>query len=160
MSTSGTSPHEENAQEITLLKEQMSELMHMVRQLVVGEGQNSSGHSQGGPQTKNENQPPLVQNQGHNVPPQGNDQEADPSKDKNPEFGIGQVKIQVETLSKKLCIMEGSSADGSVNLDSLTNFPQVIMPSKFKAPKFVKYDGIGDPYAHLCMIQLHKCNPL
>ena len=25
------------------------------------------------------------------------------------------------------------------------------MPPKFKAPKFVKYDGTGDPYAHLCM---------
>ena len=25
------------------------------------------------------------------------------------------------------------------------------MPPKFKAPKFVKYDGTRDPYAHLCM---------
>ena len=49
MSTSGTSPHEENAQGITLLKEQVSELMRMVQQLVVGGGQNSSSHSQGGP---------------------------------------------------------------------------------------------------------------
>ena len=38
MSTSGTSPHEENAQEIALLKEKMSELMCMVQQLVVGGG--------------------------------------------------------------------------------------------------------------------------
>ena len=68
MSTSGTSPHEENAQEIALQKEQMSELMHMVQQLVVGGGQNSFAHSQGGPQIENENQPPLVQEQGHNVP--------------------------------------------------------------------------------------------
>ena len=45
MSASGTSPNEENAQEITLLKEQVSELMHMVQQLVVGGEQNSSGHN-------------------------------------------------------------------------------------------------------------------
>ena len=38
MSTSGTSPHEENAQEISLLKEQMVEMMRMMQQLVVGGG--------------------------------------------------------------------------------------------------------------------------
>ena len=57
----------------------------------------------------------------------------------------------METLIEKICIIEGSNARGSVNLDSLNNFPQVIRPLKFKAPKFVKYDGIGDPCAHLCM---------
>ena len=81
--------------------------------------------------------------------PQGNDQEMDPFKEKTPEFGYGQVKSQVETLAKKLCIIEGSNAYRSINLDSLTNFPQVIVPSKFKALKFVKYDGTGDPCAHL-----------
>ena len=57
----------------------------------------------------------------------------------------------METLTKKIHIIEGYSAQGNVNLDSLTNFLQVIMPPKFKTPEFVKYDGTGDPYAHLCM---------
>ena len=70
MSTSGTSPHEENAQEIALLKEKVLELMCMVLQLIVEGGQNSSSHSQGGPRTKNENQPLLEQDQGHYIPPQ------------------------------------------------------------------------------------------
>ena len=48
-------------------------------------------------------------------------------------------------------IMESSCSRGSVDLDSLTNFPQVIMPPKFKSLEFVKYDGIGDPCAYLCM---------
>ena len=82
---------------------------------------------------------------------QGNDQETDLSKDKNPESGYDQVKSQVETLAKKLHIIEGSSVHGSVDLDSLTNFPQVIMPSKFKTPKFVKYDSTGDPCTHFCV---------
>ena len=55
MSTGGTSPHEETIQEVALLKEQVLELMRMVKQLVVKGGQNSSNHSQGSPQTKNEN---------------------------------------------------------------------------------------------------------
>ena len=60
MSTSGTSPHEETVQEVTLLKEQVSELMCMMQQLVVGGGLNSFRHSQGGLQTENENQPSPV----------------------------------------------------------------------------------------------------
>ena len=75
----------------------------------------------------------------------------DPLKDKTSESGYGQVKGQAETLIEKIRIIEGSCARGSVNLDSLTNFPQVIMPPKFKAPEFVKYDGTGDPCAHLHM---------
>ena len=47
---------------------------------------------------------------------------------------------QVETLVEKLCIIKSSSVHGSVDLDSLTNFLQVVMPPKFKAPEFVKYD--------------------
>ena len=47
--------------------------------------------------------------------------------------------------------MEGSGSRGNVNLDNLTNLPQVIMPPKFKSPEFVKYDGTRDPYAHLRM---------
>ena len=52
---------------------------------------------------------------------------------------------QVETLIEKIRIIEGSGAYESVNLDSLTNFPQVIIPPKFKAPEFVKYDSTKDP---------------
>ena len=92
MSTSGPSTPEVDPAKFAQMKEQMSKLICKVQQLVIGGGLNSSSHSQGGPQTENENQPPLVQDQGHNVPPQGNDQETDPSKDKNPEFGYGQVK--------------------------------------------------------------------
>ena len=122
-------------------------MMRMIQQLVVGGGQNSSGHSQGGPQAESENHPPLVRDQGHNVLPQGNDQETNPSKDKDPKSAYGQVKRQVETLVEKFRIIEGSNARRSVDLDSLTNFPQDIMPPKFKAPEFIKYDGIGDPCA-------------
>ena len=75
----------------------------------------------------------------------------DPPKDKNSEFGYGYVKSQVETLIEKIRITEGSDTRGSVDLDNLINFPQVILPPKFKAPEFVKYDGIRDPCTHLCM---------
>ena len=50
-----TSSHEETVQEVALLKKQVSELMRMIQQLAIGRGLNSSDHSQGGPQTENEN---------------------------------------------------------------------------------------------------------
>ena len=55
MSASGTSTLEVNHVEFPRMKDQVSELMHMMQQLVVGRGQNFFGYSQGGPQTKNEN---------------------------------------------------------------------------------------------------------
>ena len=58
----------------------------------------------------------------------------------------------MEVLIEKIRIIQGFGAQGSVNLDSLTNFPQLIMPPKFKVPEFVKYDGTGDLYAHLRML--------
>ena len=48
-------------------------------------------------------------------------------------------------------IMVSSNTRGNVDLVSLTNFFQVVMPPKFKPPEFVKYDGTGDSYAHLRM---------
>ena len=57
----------------------------------------------------------------------------------------------METLIEKIYIIEGFDARGNVDLDSLTNFLQVIMPPNFKAPEFVKYNGTRDPCAHLCM---------
>ena len=72
----------------------MVEMMCMIKQLVIGGGHNSSGHSQEGriPQAKNETQPPPEPNQGQTVPsfiPQRNNQEVDPSKDKTSESRYG-----------------------------------------------------------------------
>ena len=134
----------------------MAEMMRMMQQLVVGWNRGSSGPTLEGftPHSENENRPPLEPNQDQTTPPftpQGNNQEVDPPKDKTSESGYKQVKSQVETLIEKICIIEGFGVGGSVDLDSLTSFSQVIMPPKFKAPEFVKYDGTGDFCAHLHM---------
>ena len=75
--------------------------------------------------------------------------EVDPSKNKTSESSYSQAMSKVETLTKKMCIMESSVSRGNVDLENLTNFPQVVMPPKFKSLEFVKYDGTRDPYAHL-----------
>jgi len=77
-------------------------------------------------QLENEARSPPDPNQGQAIPPfvpQGGDQKLNPSKDKTLKFGYGLVKSQVETPTKKILIIEGFGAQGSVDLDSLTNFP-------------------------------------
>ena len=53
----------------------------------------------------------------------------------------------METLAEKFHIIEGSRVHGTIDLDSLTNFPQPM----FKTPEFVKYDGTRDPCEQLHM---------
>ena len=60
----------------------------------------------------------------------------DPPKDRTSESSYSQVKSQVKTMTEKIRIIEGSSARGSVNLNNLTNFSEVIMPLKFKSLEF------------------------
>ena len=71
MSTSGPSPIEENTHEITLLKEQMAEIMCMMQLLVVGGNRESSGPTLEGstPHFENEAQPPPDPNQRQTTPP-------------------------------------------------------------------------------------------
>ncbi|KAK9991428.1 hypothetical protein SO802_026413 [Lithocarpus litseifolius] len=149
MSTSGPSLIKETTHEIALLKEQMTEIMRMIQQLVVGGNRGSSGPILEGsvPHSENENWPPIEPNQDQTTPlftPQRNNQEVDPPKDKTSKSSYGEVKSQVET--EKICIIEGSDARGSVNLDSLTNFPQVIMPPRFKAPEFVNWKEMANAF--------------
>ena len=57
----------------------------------------------------------------------------------------------MEIIKEKIHIIQGSSSHGNINFDSLAWFLHIIMPHKFKSLEFVKYDGTGDPYAHLRM---------
>ena len=81
----------------------------------------------------------------------GGNKEIDPSKDKTSKSSYNQVKSQVETLMEKMRIMVSSNTRGHVDLVYLTNFFQVVMPTKFKSTEFVKSEGTGDSYAHLRM---------
>ena len=62
MSTSGPSSIEENTYEIALLKEQMVEMMHMMQQLVVGGGRDSSSSIPKGFAPRSENEAQLLPN--------------------------------------------------------------------------------------------------
>ena len=57
------------------------------------------------------------------IGPQRGKKEVDPSKDETSESSGSQVKNQVETFMENMFIMESSYSRGSVDLDSLINFP-------------------------------------
>ena len=52
-------------------------------------------------------------------------------------------------LDKKLKEIEGVNDLGSVDPKELSLVPDVVIPPKFKMPKFEKYDGIKCPENHL-----------
>ena len=106
----------------------MAEMMHMMQQLVVGGGWDSYGPILKGPtpQFENKAQLPPEPNQGQSTPPfvsPRGDQELNLPRDKTSKSAYSQVKSQLESLTEKIHIIEGSGARGSVDLDSLTNFP-------------------------------------
>ncbi|XP_019256985.1 PREDICTED: uncharacterized protein LOC109235362 [Nicotiana attenuata] len=76
------------------------------------------------------------------------------------EFTVGQEKTakthEQEEITRKMRSMEqslkniqGLSGQKSVSYADLCMFPHVHLPLGFKTPKFEKYDGHGDPLAHL-----------
>ena len=54
-------------------------------------------------------------------------------------------------LDKKLKEIEGVDDLGSMDSRELSLVPDVIIPPKFKMPKFEKYDGTKCPENHLAM---------
>ncbi|XP_070013742.1 uncharacterized protein [Nicotiana sylvestris] len=56
---------------------------------------------------------------------------------------------RLKSLKQKLKNMQGLAGQKSIAFKDLCMFPDVRLPLGFKIPKFEKYDGHGDPIAHL-----------
>ncbi|XP_070005382.1 uncharacterized protein [Nicotiana sylvestris] len=56
---------------------------------------------------------------------------------------------KMKSPEQSLKNMQGVSGQKSVSYSNLYMFPHVHVPVGFKMPKFEKYDGHGDPVAHL-----------
>ena len=83
---------------------------------------------------------------------------------KNPSGRSKHVDIQqrCSLLDKKLEEIEGVNNLGSVDPRELCLVPDLVMPPKFKSPKFEKYDGTKCPENHLATycnkMAEHACN--
>ncbi|XP_070031208.1 uncharacterized protein [Nicotiana tomentosiformis] len=56
---------------------------------------------------------------------------------------------RIKSLEQQLKNMQGLAGQKSIAFKDLCMFPNVRLPLGFKIPKFEKYDGHGDPIAHL-----------
>ncbi|XP_049369180.1 uncharacterized protein LOC125834052 [Solanum verrucosum] len=56
---------------------------------------------------------------------------------------------KMKSLEQSVRDMQGLRGHKSVSFNDLCMFPHVHLPIGFKTPKFKKYDGHGDPVAHL-----------
>ncbi|XP_075075635.1 uncharacterized protein LOC107810637 [Nicotiana tabacum] len=56
---------------------------------------------------------------------------------------------RVKSLEQQLKNMQGLAGQKSIAFKDLCMFTDVHLPPSFKTPKFEKYDGHGDPIAHL-----------
>lgn len=56
---------------------------------------------------------------------------------------------KIQNLEKALKSLQGADAYGSTEFNKLCFFPDSQLPPKFKIPDFSKYNGTGDPMAHL-----------
>ncbi|XP_025884532.2 uncharacterized protein [Solanum lycopersicum] len=56
---------------------------------------------------------------------------------------------KMKSLEQSIRDMQGLGGHKGVSFSDLCMFPHVHLPAGFKTPKFEKYDGHGDPIAHL-----------
>lgn len=54
-----------------------------------------------------------------------------------------------QSLEETLKSMQGLDTYGGFEYSDFFLFPEVDYPPKFKIPDFAKYNGTGEPYAHL-----------
>uniref|UniRef100_A0A2N9G2N0 Retrotransposon gag domain-containing protein n=1 Tax=Fagus sylvatica TaxID=28930 RepID=A0A2N9G2N0_FAGSY len=66
-----------------------------------------------------------------------------------PEGKDSKLGSKIDNLEEKIRLMQGLNSFGNTNFSSMSWFPNMTVPPKFKAPKFEKYNGRGDPMIHL-----------
>nr|XP_016470370.1 PREDICTED: uncharacterized protein LOC107792650 [Nicotiana tabacum] len=74
-----------------------------------------------------------------------------PIEIEKPEKNIEQEEMtrKMKSLEQTMRNIQGLGGHKSVSFNDLCMFPHVHLPPGFKTPKFDKYDGHGDPVAHL-----------
>ena len=60
-----------------------------------------------------------------------------------------EIARKMRSLEQNIRNMQGLGGHKSVSFKDLCMFPDVHLPQGFKTPKFDKYNGHGDPVAHL-----------
>jgi hypothetical protein len=66
-----------------------------------------------------------------------------------PEGKDSQLDSKIDRLEEKIRLIQGLNSFRNTDFSSMSWFPNMTVPPKFKAPEFEKYNGRGDPMIHL-----------
>ena len=62
-----------------------------------------------------------------------------------------QLDSKIDDLEEKIQLMQGLNSFGNTDFSSMSWFPNMTVPHKFKVLEFKKYNERGDPMIHLQM---------
>ena len=128
------------------IQEKISQITKMVINLTKGKGIIDNLSLQVGPTLRKDGIDPSIA-------PNPNDLCEQEKLRKNPYGRLEHINVQQKCnlLDKRLKVIEGMDDLKSVNLRELCLVFDLVIPPKFKTPKFEKYDGIKCFESHLAM---------
>jgi hypothetical protein len=138
--TSGPGPSEQEIRMVAL-ERKFDKLLSFV-QLIAKRNPDDENQTKEDDKDTNEGEPEGHSNTNATPPP--------PTPPK-PEGKDSQLDSKIDSLEEKIRLMQGLNSFGNTNFSSMSWFPNMTMPPKFKAPEFEKYNGRGDPMIHLQM---------
>ncbi len=68
-----------------------------------------------------------------------------PQTPPKPEGKDSQLDSKINSLEEKIRLVQGLNSFGNTDFSSMSWFPNMTVPPKFKAPEFEKYNERGDP---------------
>jgi hypothetical protein len=139
--TSGPGPSEQEIRMVAL-ERKFDELLSFV-QLIAKRNTEDENQRKEDDKDTNEGEP-----EGHSntnvTPPR-------PPTPPKPEGKESQLDSKIDSLEEKIRLIQGLNSFGNTDFSSMSWFPNMTVPPKFKAPEFEKYNGRGDPMIHLQM---------
>uniref|UniRef100_A0A2N9GD11 RNase H type-1 domain-containing protein n=1 Tax=Fagus sylvatica TaxID=28930 RepID=A0A2N9GD11_FAGSY len=138
--TSGPGPSEQEIRMVAL-ERKFDELLSFV-QLIAKRNPDDENQRKEDDRDAN-NEEPEGHSNANTTPP--------PPTPPKPEGKDSQLDSKIDSLEEKIRLMQGLNSFGNTDFSSMSWFPNMTMPPKFKAPEFEKYNGRGDPMIHLQM---------
>uniref|UniRef100_A0A2N9HJI6 Retrotransposon gag domain-containing protein n=1 Tax=Fagus sylvatica TaxID=28930 RepID=A0A2N9HJI6_FAGSY len=138
--TSGPGPIEQEIRMVAL-ERKFDELLSFV-QLIARRNLDGENQRKEDDKDANDEEPEGHSNANTTPPPQT------PPK---PEGKDSQLDSKINSLEEKIRLVQGLNSFGNTDFSSMSWFPNMTVPPKFKAPEFEKYNERGDPMIHLQM---------
>jgi hypothetical protein len=138
--TSGPGPSEQEIRMVAL-ERKFDELLGFV-QLIAK--RNTDDENQRKEDEKDTSEEPEGHSNTNATPPR-------PPTPPKPEGKDSQLDSKIDSLEEKIRLIQGLNSFGNTDFSSMSWFPNMTVPPKFKAPEFEKYNGRGDPMIHLQM---------